>query len=233
MASLFDSLKKIGWLRSLRYLVADITKMMGYPHKKVLNEWEDAYRASPDPQNYALEAQRYQDSIDLVSLILPNGKLRSAVDVGCGEGFLTARLRSLAHQVLALDFVELSLERARTRLKDCDNVSFLRFDLLNDSFPGHFQLVTAVGVLECFQWPGDIRKAAAKLYEATEVGGYLLVGTTVRAEPVESSRWGRVLYRGTHLHKRLAETFGLEVIAKRRCACIRGEFEQILFRRTS
>jgi 2-polyprenyl-3-methyl-5-hydroxy-6-metoxy-1,4-benzoquinol methylase len=224
-------LKKINWILSFRYFIADVLEMFGSPHRHVVEEWEQTYKSGADPQDYASDSEqrRYADAISLLNPVAMGKRFRSVLDVGCGEGLFTQRLVSFSDQIVATDIVPLPLERARQRISS--GVTFRTLDLLNDEIGAKYQLVVALGVLECLKWPSDVRKAASKLVDATEPNGFLLVANTVRADPVEQSRWGRLLLRGTHISQYLASLPQLEVIASAQCTCLRGDVKTVLLRK--
>jgi Methylase involved in ubiquinone/menaquinone biosynthesis len=65
------------------------------------------------------------------------GALRPAraVEIGCGTGKNTALLARIAGQVIALDFSEGMLARARARLAGAENVTFARADIAAPPWP--------------------------------------------------------------------------------------------------
>jgi 2-polyprenyl-3-methyl-5-hydroxy-6-metoxy-1,4-benzoquinol methylase len=119
-----------------------------------------------------------------------------AIDVGCGEGWMTERLARRCAEVLAVDLSPVALARARERCGAADGVRFANWDLLRDRPPGEFDLVVAMGVLEVFRRPTAVRLARRRVIDLIKPGGHLIVSTTKQSPVVEGSRWASRLGRG-------------------------------------
>jgi SAM-dependent methyltransferase len=81
----------------------------------------DAMYADPDPWGY--ESRWYEQRKYAVTLAcLGQERYRNAFEPGCSIGVLTAHLAARCDRVLAADFHEGALRRARERLAHCANV---------------------------------------------------------------------------------------------------------------
>src|SRR5205085_4120820 len=108
-----------------------------------------------------------------------------AIDVGCGEGWMTERLARSFAEVLAVDLSPVALARARERCSDFNGVRFANWDLLRDRLLGEFDLVVAMGVLEVFRRPTAVRLARRRVIDLVKPGGHLIVSTTKQSPVVE------------------------------------------------
>ena len=97
---------------------------------------------------------------------------RSALDVGCGDGFLAARLADRVPLVVAIDVDAPVLARARARFPDA-KVSWCHGDVMTYPLaPGSFDAVVCNAALHHLP---DTRAALARLRELVRPGGTLAV----------------------------------------------------------
>jgi 2-polyprenyl-3-methyl-5-hydroxy-6-metoxy-1,4-benzoquinol methylase len=102
----------------------------------------------------------------------------SALDVGCGDGFLAARLARRMPQVTAIDVDAPVLARARARFPDAE-VTWCHGDVLTCPLaPGSFDAVVSNAALHHF---ADAREALRRLGELVRPGGTLAVVGFARA----------------------------------------------------
>jgi len=120
-----------------------------------------------------------------------------ALEIGCAEGTFTQILANRCDSLLATDFSEDALARARQNCKDRQQVSFAPLDLRNDPLPGVFDLIVAIHVVEYIKNPLALRKVRDKLVRGLRIGGYLLLGScTGDNEFREGFWWSRYMLRG-------------------------------------
>jgi SAM-dependent methyltransferase len=105
-----------------------------------------------------------------------------ALDVGCGLGELTRRLRLLVPDVTGIDRDGRSIEHARAH-PDAGDISYLHGDVLRHDFaPRSFDLVTAMASLHHM----DARTALGRLRDLLRPGGLLaVVGLARGSSPVD------------------------------------------------
>ena len=100
--------------------------------------------------------------------LIPDGAQRG-LDVGCGEGETTRRLRHRVPSVVGLDPDGPSIEEARAH---DDDIDYIVGDLRNATLPGSsFDVVSAVGMLHHI----DQGEGLAQLGRLLRPGGMLLV----------------------------------------------------------
>ena len=93
------------------------------------------------------DASRRNHTIDYFRELLPliPGTARTALDVGCGEGFGARALAARGLAVTAIDPDEPSLEIARSQ--DSTGITYLNGDVMTAQLPGGYDVVTALAVV--------------------------------------------------------------------------------------
>jgi SAM-dependent methyltransferase len=106
----------------------------------------------------------------------------TALDIGCGEGLLTRRLRAAGiPRVLGIDLDPAQVERARS-LGD-DGLTYVAGDVL-DVPGGQFELVTCFATLHHLDLDAGLRRLAA----LTAPGGHLVVvGLAAVRSPLDAA----------------------------------------------
>lgn len=174
-----------------------------------------------DPWGYSTYAsgwnhQRFTAALELLSGVGRN--FERALEIGCAQGAMTEQLAPLCKQLLAVDFVAVALERARTRCHR-NNISFTQWDLKVDPVPGQFDLIVISDVLGSFGGRHDIRHARDKLVSALAPRGYLLYGDYVGdrvTQRIHDSWLGRLLlFRPRKILRLIAAHPALVQVARR------------------
>jgi SAM-dependent methyltransferase len=131
--------------------------------------------APPEPWSHNLHYHRV--IVDAV----PRGCER-ALDVGCGTGALTRRLKPLVPHVAGIDRDEQSIRLALAH-PGATGIRYLRADFLTASFePASFDLVTSIASLHHM----DTRTALRRMSDLLRPGGVLaVVGLARAAWPAE------------------------------------------------
>jgi SAM-dependent methyltransferase len=110
----------------------------------------------------------------------------SALDIGCGDGFLVRRLADHLPHVVGIDLDEPSLARAHTEVADlpAGRVELVHGDVLRHPFePGSFDVVVAVATLHHL----DARTGLLRMRELVAPGGTLgLVGLAAASTPSDA-----------------------------------------------
>ena len=101
---------------------------------------------------------------------------RRALDVGCGDGLLVARLARVCEEVTGIDTDVVALARARARLAGLDTATVRQADVLDAGCAplGVFDTVTCVAVLHHLPLERGLDRLAA-LAALVAPGGRLLV----------------------------------------------------------
>lgn len=176
-----------------------------------------AYEQRPDPWGYGSEwGPRHLELTERLLIQAANeGRQHCALDIGCGEGWVTELLIPRYDEILAVDISSVALDRARLRCGGVPNVRFERWDILNGNALGEFDLVLAMGVLEVFRRPRALRQARLRILEALAPGGHLLVTTTKQNPVIENALWSAPLVRGSRQVDRFLRASGrLEIRAQ-------------------
>jgi len=176
----------------------------------VADEWrapssfDTVFSSTPDPWESSSAREQERFAVTL-SVLEASGvdRFASAVELGCAEGVFTARLAPMCESLLALDFSQVALERAKARLRGYPGVTFRRWDMRNETLAGTFDLAVAMGVLTSLYRPGDVRRIADSIVSALSPGGYLLFSDVRQSTVFESAWWGRLVLRGGEQIRRL------------------------------
>ncbi len=118
------------------------------------------------------DAKRWNYNIHYGEALLeriPEGA-RTAVDVGCGEGFMARRLAERGLTVTAIDADAESIRRARAQ--GTDSITYIDGDALTDALPaGPYDVVVANASLHHM----ELVEGLTRLRELVAPGGVLLV----------------------------------------------------------
>lgn len=128
---------------------------------------------------------RHNHSIDRLRDLLPlvPATARTALDVGCGEGFASRALAAKGLAVTGIDPDAASLVAARTQ--DTTGITYLEADLLTADLPGSYDVVVAVAVLHHM----DMTAGLTRMRELLSPGGLLLiVGCAASTMPRDAVR---------------------------------------------
>lgn len=135
--------------------------------------FEELYARDPDPWRFATSAYELA-KYDATLAALPQARYRSALEVGCSIGILTARLAERCGRLLAVDLAEAALAQARTRCAALPQVRLARLRLPDELPTGRFDLILLSEVV--YYWSrADLARVAAFVTEALEPGGDLLL----------------------------------------------------------
>ncbi len=97
------------------------------------------------------ENQRWDHSIHYHSILLDNVTQHAtrALDIGCGNGMLTRRLRTLVPQVIGIDVDQPMIALARSETEaSLENIEYIPGDALTYSFePKSFDAIVCVATL--------------------------------------------------------------------------------------
>jgi len=183
--------------------------------------FEHAYARADDPWDY--ESSPYERAKYAATLAaLPRAHYGAALELGCSIGVLTAALTARCDTVLAVDFAENALVRARARYATLPGVVFRRMTLPHEYPTGQFDL-TLLSEVGYYLSRDDLRTAIPRICEGLVGGGQLLLvhwtpliddapltGDEVHEEFLHHN--GGLL---DHLRGERAETYRLDLFARR------------------
>ena len=197
-------------LRSAAYLATELRAAAADTPRRSKSASLAAYEERLDPWGYGSEwGPRHLELTErLLTVAASEGRDRSALDIGCGEGWVTELLIPRYEEILAVDISSVALERARLRCGAAPHARFERWDVLEGTSLGEFDLVLAMGVLEVFRRPRALRRARLRILGALAPGGHLLVTTTKQNPLVENARWSASLVRGSRQIDRFLRASG-------------------------
>lgn len=150
----------------------------------------------PDPWNYSRqeERERFESALQLLDQVRGERRFATALEIGCAEGVFTEMLAPRCESLLAVDFIEQALDRARPRLLRNPHVTFQQADLDSMSL-GQFDLVTGMIVVDSTS-PFEVRRRRERVIAQVKPGGYLLLNNHRISEFIEQTRWSAWLIQG-------------------------------------
>jgi SAM-dependent methyltransferase len=127
----------------------------------------------PDPWHLATSDYEWERA-ETTLAFLGDRQYTRALEVGCGEGFFTARLLDRCDRINAVDFSALALRRARRRFAGNSRVEVTRLDVLREDPGGTFDLIVCA---ELFYYMNrdQFESVAARIVRWLAPGGDLLL----------------------------------------------------------
>ncbi|WP_265522867.1 PIG-L family deacetylase [Oerskovia flava] len=162
--------------------------------------FDDFYTGRDDP--WGFETRWYEERKRALTLAaLPRPRFRSALEVGCSTGVLTAELARRCDRLVGVDIAAAPLEAARRRLDASDGgaVELLQLTTPGEWPPGRFDLVV-LSEVGYYYGPADLEATLARVLRCLEPDGVVVachwrhpvaqypaggddVHTTLRAHP--------------------------------------------------
>jgi SAM-dependent methyltransferase len=135
--------------------------------------FEQLYAADSDPWKF--ETSDYERAkYDRTLAALPQQQFRLALEIGCANGVLTARLAERCERLIAVDVVDSAIESARKRCAGASGVTIQKAQIPSQRIDGPFDLILVSEV--AYYWDDkDLAASAAYFREAVADGGYILL----------------------------------------------------------
>jgi SAM-dependent methyltransferase len=123
--------------------------------------FDDVFTGDDDP--WSLASSPYEAAkFDATIAAIDDRRYRSALEIGCAHGVLTARLAPLCDTLTSIDISLRAVELARSRCAALSNVTITRCSFPAESPEGAFDLVVLSEVV--YYWDdADIERAAAAI----------------------------------------------------------------------
>jgi peptidoglycan/xylan/chitin deacetylase (PgdA/CDA1 family) len=143
------------------------------PPVRTFDYWEELF-SEEDPWKYSVSAYESWKS-GLTLGLLPTGKqLACALEVGCAEGHMTARLAQHVERLVAVDMSSTAIERAMLRCAGFDHVEFQQLDIVEGRLPKQLDLILVSEVLYYLS-RDEVALIAKRFAEQLKVGGHVLL----------------------------------------------------------
>ncbi|NBI05848.1 class I SAM-dependent methyltransferase [Senegalia massiliensis] len=108
------------------------------------------------------------------------------LDIGCGTGNFSIRLKELGCEVIGVDISDEMLNVARKKAKEKNlDIDFLNMDIYNLEFDN--ESFDAVFSMAAFEFIKDTKKAIDEVFRVVKPNGQILVGTINK-----DSSWGKL-----------------------------------------
>ena len=131
------------------------------------------------------DAERRNHTIDAFRPLLAQipATARSALDVGCGEGFASRALAARGLAVTGVDLDVPSLDTARAQFSR--GIAYFEADVMTADLPGNYDVIAALAVLHHL----PLEPALARFRDLLAPGGLLLVvGLAASKMPRDAAR---------------------------------------------
>jgi SAM-dependent methyltransferase len=158
------------------------------------------YAERKDPWGLESPHFRYQQSKYSTMLsLLPKRRYKRALDLGCGLGNLTRRLRNHADQVLGIDVSQFAIAQAKRETTEQSNLQFQQGDALNlnHDLDNGFDLVVIADTLYYLSPLSDevLHTVRERVVQLLVPGGILLLVNhfTLHLDP--GSRWSPKIHQ--------------------------------------
>ena len=138
---------------------------------------------------------RYADRVEwkCIRSLLPSEKGK-VLDLGCGTGLYTERLKKTGFEVFSLDYSGKMLKVAEKRAEG----NFIRGDAADLPFrDSSFDGIISVTSFEFFS---DPEKALREMRRVVKNGGFIIIGMLSRGNLWSRSRKGKELYKRAHFY---------------------------------
>lgn len=135
--------------------------------------FNDLYSSSDDPWEF--ETSEYEASKYAATLAaLPKQRYRSALEIGCSIGVLTAQLAPRCEALLSIDVAPKAMNRAIARAQHLPHVKFQMMQVPLEYPSGMFDLTIVSEVGYYLSW-SDLKTAQRQILEHLEPGGHLIL----------------------------------------------------------
>lgn len=136
-----------------------------------------------DPWDIESSDYEYNRCLHLLRMI-EGKRYARLLEIGCGAGFLTRLLVPYADRIVALDISETAIDRARALGADPATVDFRVMNIMDykPETEGPWDLIVFSDTLCYLGWLYpffDVAWLAVQLFEATRVGGHLLMANSM------------------------------------------------------
>lgn len=144
-----------------------------HPSSHPKQYFEQLFTEHPDPWSYTnrYEQIKYEQTLALI----PNVPIKKALELACAEGHFTVQLSPRVEQLLATDISPTALVRCEQACSDVDNVEFRCLDFLTEPITEKFDLIVCSEVLYFAGDRAQLPPMAAKLAQALNPDGYLVM----------------------------------------------------------
>lgn len=122
-----------------------------------------------DPRHLVFTLARYK----FVAKMLEG--CENALEIGCGDGFGSRVVAQSVRHLTAIDFDPVFIENARSRPRDRWQVDFACFDPLDGPYPGSYDGIFALDVLEHIALPDEAR-FLSNVTSSLTAHGTLIIG---------------------------------------------------------
>jgi 2-polyprenyl-3-methyl-5-hydroxy-6-metoxy-1,4-benzoquinol methylase len=156
-------------------------------HRSIAEEFEERWAAGDPWAADDDEAAHARRKHELQLALLGDRRYGRVLEVGCGNGNLTAGLAALADGVLSIDIAPSAIALARQACTSVPQAAFreanaVTFDYVEE---GPWDLITIVEAIYCFGWlypMFDVAWMARQIVESLSPGGRVLLTNTYGAD---------------------------------------------------
>ncbi len=138
---------------------------------------------------------RYADEVEwkCIKSLLPSEKGK-VLDLGCGTGIYTERLKKMGFEVISLDYSGKMLKAAEKKIKG----NFIRGDAT--SLPFRDSSFDGIIAITSFEFFSDPEKAISEMKRVVKDDGFIIVGVLSSPNPWSLSRRAKEPYKHAHFY---------------------------------
>ena len=144
---------------------------------------------------YSKPIGRYADELEwnCIKGLMPPNK-GTILDLGCGTGLYTERLKDMGYDMISLDYSMEMLKVAKSKIDG----EFIRADALH--LPFRDSVFDGIIAITSFEFFPDPEKAINEMRRVLKDNGFMIVGVLSRPNLWSWSRRKKELYRSAHFY---------------------------------
>ena len=130
------------------------------------------YRLNKDPFK-VVDSNYESEKLNTIKNVLGKRKFNSALDIGCGTGYLTVELISVARRIIGIDISKTAINTASDNFRKVENINFICGDVCDLDTNNKFDLFICSEILYYLN-PTEIEKLIEKIHLISTEDSYLI-----------------------------------------------------------
>jgi len=134
------------------------------------------YRLNKDP--FKVVNSNYEsEKLNTIKNVLGKRKFKSALDIGCGTGYLTVELISVARRITGIDISKTAIKTALENFREVENIKFICGDVCDfdtEKIKEHFFDLFICSEILYYLNPPEIEKLLKRIHLISAEDSYLI-----------------------------------------------------------